>query len=221
MTNGRRCRFPALQGSSFWNIQSQSNEYVQLVTNNKLTGVLHFDSKAAVDDHIRSLSIPHTIVHVGTYSGLLLDFLTPLPTGFYGLLWPEPANPKTKVPMIDASADVGKFVKGILLNPTKSKGRLFKLAEKFYSLEEIAETFSRLGLDTKFQPLDKDTFLSGLASKGLPESFQQSMIEVMEFVADYGVFGNDDVGEGDIKESHEVFKLIATYTNSYGLNDKC
>jgi hypothetical protein len=145
-----------------------------------------------------------------------LDFLAPLPTGSYGLLWPEPASAKTYLPVVDPSADLGKFIKGILLNPAKSKGRLFKLAQKLYSLEEIAETLSRLGLDTTFQPLDKNTFVSGLVSKGFPESFHESMVQVMEFVAKYSLFTY-----GDIEEGHQVFKSVPNYDKSYGINDQC
>lgn len=176
--------------------------------------MLHFDSKALVADHIRSLRIPHTFVHVGTYSGLLLDFIAPLPTGSYGLLWPEPANANTSLPIIDAAADTGNFIKGILLNPVKSKGRLFKIAEKSYSLKEIAETLSGLGLDVTFQPLDKHAFISGLSTKGFPESLHDSMVQVMEFVADYELFG-----DSDIEEAHKVFKSIDNSYMKFGMTN--
>ncbi|TAQ83308.1 hypothetical protein B7494_g8371 [Chlorociboria aeruginascens] len=168
------------------------------ITNNKLTAVVHFDGKAHVDDYIRSLSIPYTIIHVAIYSSFILESLVRLPTipPSYVLVFPQPASAQTSVPLIDASADVGKFVKAILLNPEKSLSRQFNVAENFYTIEEILNIFKDLGINVIFQGVDQETFKAGLASKGLPSFFQEDMTQNIQFIEEYGYFNGGQIEEG-------------------------
>ncbi|KAH8688719.1 nmrA family transcriptional regulator [Talaromyces proteolyticus] len=174
---------------------------VSKITNNKLTRVLHFDSKARVTDYIRSLGIPHTIVHIGTYSKIVIDALAHLSpeSRSYGMFWPEPTNETTRLPIIDEYIDIGKFIKAILLKPEQSLGRQLNLAEKWYTIQELVTIMRDLSLDVVFQSLDQETFKKGLTLKGVPDIFQEDLVQVMQYVNGYNLFGG-----GDIEESHQI-----------------
>jgi hypothetical protein len=185
---------------------------VSTVSNNKLTLAAHFESKALVTDYIRSLSIPHTIVYVGAYTSLILGKLTPISTSppTYGLVFPEPANAETKLPLIDASADVGKFVKGILLNPEKSLNRQFNLATKYYTFGEMVNVLKRSGLHVILQIMDKVTYKGILASQGFPEYLQEDILQGNQFIEEYGLYG----GEDDIEEAQKVYDEIFSFNTT-------
>lgn len=160
--------------------------------------MVHFDSKARVDDYIRQLAIPHTILTVGTYTSFFLEMLTPLPktAPSYGLFFPEPGSVKTAVPIIDPTADLGKFVKGVLSSPEKSLGRKFNIAGRSYTVEEVIAVAKGLGLDVTFYAVDKETFKAGIASKGLPEVVQEDMAQLVQYTQEYGYFGGAGFEEG-------------------------
>ncbi|KAL4941993.1 hypothetical protein BDV06DRAFT_171213 [Aspergillus oleicola] len=177
--------------------------YVSKVSNGKYTAVVHFDSKAKVDEHIRSIGIPHTIVNVGTYTNFMVEALTPLSTDSepptYGLFFPSPVTLETQFPLIDSSSDVGKFVKGILLSREKTLGCQLNLAERYYTTQEFLEIAKKLGVNVTFQAIDKETFKVGLAKQGAPDFFQEDVVQVIQFAAEFGFWG----GKG-LEEEHEV-----------------
>ncbi|GJP96743.1 hypothetical protein CBS115989_4409 [Aspergillus niger] len=174
---------------------------ISRITNDRLTGVVHFDNKARVDDYIRELSIPHTIVALAIYAAFFFEILTPLPTAppSYVLAFPEPTSAQTTVPIIDPTADLGKFVKGILLNPGKTLGQNFNVAGKEYTFEEIVSAAKGMGVDISFQPVDKETFRAGMAAKGFPNVICEGVSQAAQYIHEYGYFG----GAG-FEESHKV-----------------
>ncbi|PWY82132.1 nmrA family transcriptional regulator [Aspergillus heteromorphus CBS 117.55] len=171
--------------------------HVSKLSNNKFTGVVHFDGKAYVDEYIRSLSIPYTIIHVAVYTSVVCEQLALLPTTppSYGLFFPEPATVNTNIPLIDPSADLGKFVKGILLNPEASLGQQFNIGEKFYTVQEIIDAAKNLGVEISFKTLDRDIYKAGLAEQALPEFFQEDMTQMVQFLSEYGFFGGAGIEE--------------------------
>ncbi|KAL4921316.1 nmrA family transcriptional regulator [Aspergillus aurantiobrunneus] len=177
--------------------------HVEKISNGKYNAAVHFDSKAHVDEHIRSIGVPHTIVHVGTYMKFLVESLEPLSSNppVYGFTWPQPVTLNTEIPLIDPAADVGKFIKAILLNREEHLGRQLKLAERYYTVREFIEVAKANGVDIKFQALEKESFKARLAAQGLPGFFQEDMAQVIQFAAEYGFWG----GKG-FEEEHKLVK---------------
>ncbi|PYH88976.1 nmrA family transcriptional regulator [Aspergillus ellipticus CBS 707.79] len=171
--------------------------HVSKLSNNKFTNVVHFDGKAYVDEYIRSLSIPYTIVHVAIYTSVVWESLAPLPTTppSYGLFFPQPGSLQTTIPLIDPSLDLGKFVKGILLNPEASLGKQYNVGERFYTVEEIVGVAKKFGVEIVFQAVDKDTYKAGLASKGMPDFFQEDLAQMIQFLAEYGFYGGGGIDD--------------------------
>ncbi|PYI31844.1 NAD(P)-binding protein [Aspergillus indologenus CBS 114.80] len=185
--------------------------HISQITDGKLTGAVHWDGKAVVDDYIRSLAIPHTIINIGVYTPFIVDFfLAPLSTDppAFSLPLPEPANINTVLPVVDAAADVGKFVKGILLRPEETIGKRLDIAEGYYTAKEIVETLNKLGRSVVFQTLPKETFKAALASRGLPEFFQEDLCQVLQYIEEYGYFHN-----GTVEKAREVLPCHSLVEN--------
>lgn len=163
--------------------------------------MVHFNSKTLVDDYIRQLSIPHTIITLAIYATFFFEILTPLPTTppSYVLAFPEPTSAQTKVPIIDPTADLGKFVKGILLNPGKTLGQRFNVAGRAYTFEEIIGVAKGMGVNISFQPIDKVTFKAGMTAKGFPDVVCEGVSQAAQYIQEYGYFG----GAG-FEESHKA-----------------
>ncbi|GAM35161.1 hscarg dehydrogenase [Talaromyces pinophilus] len=172
--------------------------YVSKVSGNKYTAAAHFDHKAAVDDYLRSLSLPYTVVRLGVYtSEIISNFIAPLPIDppSYGLFFPGSASESTLLPIIDPNADLGKFVNSILLSPEKTIGHSFNVAEKLYTLGQITQILQQQGLRVNLHPIDLQTFKAGLAAKGLPESFQTTMQHVLGYIVEYGYFHGESIDQ--------------------------
>ncbi|KAL5341026.1 nmrA family transcriptional regulator [Aspergillus crustosus] len=176
--------------------------YISKISKGKYPGVVHFDGKAVVDEHIRSLGVPHTIIHVGTYINFLLGSFAPVSTDppAYALSFPKPASLDTELPLIDAAADVGKFVKAIFLKPEVSLGQQYNGAYKFITIRDFVETVKAHGVDVKFQTVEKEEFKAGLAAVGLPEFFQEDVAQVLQFAGDHGF----RVASGEVEKIQQL-----------------
>ncbi|GIJ91410.1 hypothetical protein Asppvi_010375 [Aspergillus pseudoviridinutans] len=174
---------------------------ISQITDGKLTAAVHFDGKARVDEYIRSLAIPHTIVRLGVYNSFLLESLVPVSSDppSYKLVFPEPVHLKAAMPLLDPSADLGGLVKAILLRPDRSLNRQFNIAERYYTLEEIINSMKSLGLNVDFQAIDQKTFKDSIAARGWPDFLQEDVVQVFQYATEYGYFQ----GEG-IEQAHEL-----------------
>ena len=185
------------------------------VSGNKYTATAHWNHKAAVDDYLRSLSLPSTVVRLGVYSSdVISNYIAPIPNDphSYGIFFPVAASESIQLPILDAAADLGKFVKAILLNPEKTVGQSFNIAEKVYTFGQITSILQRQGLKVNFYPIDMQTFKSGLAAKGLPESFSTTMQHIVEYILEYGYFHGEGI-DGALQVSIyplSLFDLVIT-----------
>lgn len=193
---------------------SFANFFFLQVSGNKYTAAAHFDHKAAVDDYLRALSLPYTVVRLGVYtSEIISNFVSPLPIDHpsYGLFFPGAASESTLLPIIDPTADLGKFVNSILLNPEKTIGHSFNVAENLYTLEQITQILQQQGLRVNLHLIDMQTFKAGLAAKGLPESFQTTMQHVVEYIVEYGYFHGESIDQALEVSVHGLLFFPITY----------
>ncbi|KAL6719067.1 hypothetical protein ACLMJK_003302 [Lecanora helva] len=173
------------------------------LTNGAFPNVDHFDSKAIVSDHIRSLGIPHTIFQPGF-------FMSNLPGGMMRELPPNnawtlavPMPDDTPLPLFDAAEDTGKFVKAILTHRDTVLGKNIHAATDYYTPKQVVATFKELypeaGKDAKFFEATKEQYKGALGQAGMPEKAQQELYENMSFMHDYGYFG-----KADLADSHAI-----------------
>ncbi|RDW73224.1 hypothetical protein BP6252_07131 [Coleophoma cylindrospora] len=166
-----------------------------------LPNVYHFDSKAQVEEYIRSIGIPATFFMPGY-------FMSNVPGGAlrkmgptFGMGLPIPTN--SPIPMFNAQGDAGKFVKGILLNREKLLGERIYGATEYLTVEEIVKQFSEVfpedGKDAKAIELPHEAFLSALEAKGMPKFVQEELLENMRLMAEFGYYGG-----ASLDESHSI-----------------
>jgi uncharacterized protein YbjT (DUF2867 family) len=114
------------------------------------SGVPHFESKWGVEQHVRSLGLPATILRpvafMDNYNWSRPMILNGVFNGF-GL------RPEVKLQLI-ASEDIGGFAALAFANPSEYIGQALEIAGDELTEPEIAGVFSRvIGRPVKYQPL--------------------------------------------------------------------
>ncbi|TVY41185.1 NmrA-like family domain-containing protein [Lachnellula subtilissima] len=193
------------QGNNIADIAKLSK---RIVSNNKYTKVFHFDSKAVVEEHIRSLGIPATFLHLGIFMNFLLSNIIPTSEGAksYNLAFPFP--PDTKIPLISVNKDTGAYVKHILLNRETFLGRQVSACENEYTPTEIVSILKKVGGVDISLPADytEDNFKKRLTAHGVPEFFQEDLVENMKFIHEFGFFGGLKLDNDILTEPLETFE---------------
>ncbi|TVY90485.1 NmrA-like family domain-containing protein [Lachnellula willkommii] len=181
---------------------------VSKISNKKYTKVLHFDSKAVVEEYIRSLGIPATFLHLGIFMNFLFSNIVPTSEGTksYNLAFPFP--PGTKIPLISVNKDTGAYVKHILLNRETFLGRQVSAAEKEYAPTEIVSILKNVGdVDISLHAnYTEDDFKKRLTALGVPEFFQEDLAENMKFIHEFGFFGGLKLDNDILPEPLETFE---------------
>lgn len=171
-------------------------------TNGVLKHVSHFDSKAAVAEHIREIGLPHTFFNAGL-------FIEPFPGGSFRLgpnnIWvfALPLRPDSQIPALVPGSDVGKFVKGILANRGSLLGKDVLGASEYITpaqmVQQFKERFPKAGIDAQFVQQTQETFMAVLGSAGFAKEQQLELAENFRLVAEFGYYQ----GRG-LEESHKV-----------------
>jgi hypothetical protein len=118
----------------------------------------------------------------------------------YKLPFPIPGT--TPLPLISVASSTGIYVKSILLQKDKSLGKQICAAQGWYSLNDIVRIIrDEGGLDVVFEQCSDAEYKAGLASKGLPDFFQEDMSENAKWIAEWGFYGGK---EGVLEEGHQV-----------------
>lgn len=167
---------------------------VVAVSKGVLPNVYHFDSKANVEEYIRSLGIPASFFLPGFYmSNLPGTSLRDMGDGNWALALPMPDN--SPIPLFDTEADTGKFVKAMFLNEQKVLGKQIYGATAYYTPREIVDQFKELfpntGKKTAFSRLPDQVFKGIIGSRGAPEPVQEEMLQNMRLMPEFGYYGGD------------------------------
>ena len=166
---------------------------ISKLTGGKFPNVYHFDSKAQIEDYIRSIGVPASFFMPGFYMSNLDSMFAPSPQEPHVYTLALPMPPTTPMPWFDAADDTGKFVKAMLLQRDKVLGKQITASTAYNSPEEVVETFKKVkpqaGKGAQFVTVDKDTYKGYLAKAGMPDFAQEEMYENMSFMNDYGYYG--------------------------------
>ncbi|KAJ5875429.1 uncharacterized protein N7473_012776 [Penicillium subrubescens] len=159
-----------------------------------LSQVHHFDSKAKVEEYIRSEGIPATFMLPGFYmSNIPGGNLRKTPEGTWKLALPIPGD--SPIPLFASEYDTGKFVKGILLKRDETLGKRIYAATKYYTPLEILATFKdeypNAGKVAVFSELPHAVFKGILAAAGMPEVAQEELLENMRLMPEFGYYGGE------------------------------
>lgn len=213
--NVKERKFSVTLFLEFSSRSSNLNQNVHvLVTKGAFPNVHHFDSKAKVEAYIRTLSgLPATFFMPGFYmSNLASGMLHPSsPTTPNEYILALPIPPHTQIPLFDAGADTGNFIKGILLHREELLGKRVLAATEYYTLDEIVREFNDVtkeGVTAKVVTVSEAEFKEALGQ--MPEKGKVEMYENMAFMTNYGYYGKHP-----LEESHKVsfFVLLCTVSN--------
>ena len=136
-----------------------SLHHVKEESKGRLAHVPHFDSKANVEKYIRASGIKCSFVLPGYYMNNFKQMFNRAEDGSYQLFYP--VGKQAKFPLFDAAQDTGKitisplciaadvfilglFVKAALKHGDQLKNKQILAAAKYYTPEEIVDTFSQV-----------------------------------------------------------------------------
>ena len=102
------------------------------------TGMGHFDSKTEIENHIRSLDLPFTIVRPSTFMEILMLPGMGLDRGVFTFLM----KPETPLQII-AVDDIGRIVAGIYADPGRHRGMTLEISGDELTGPEFAAALSR------------------------------------------------------------------------------
>lgn len=159
----------------------------------------HFDSKAHIEEYVRSTGIPATFFLPGFYMSNLPGgmFRQAPPNNDWTIGLPVPAT--SSVPLLNTAEDTGKFVKAILLNRDSLLGKRVYGATAYYTLNELVEQFKEVypeaGKTAKAVELPHQVFKDIMGSTGMPAEGQEELLQNMRLLNEFGYYGGVDLKE--------------------------
>ena len=176
----------------------------------KYQHVDHFDAKAEVEAHIRTLPIKSTFPALGSYMQNFRELLLPRPTGDGSFAISTCMAPTTQFPLVDV-ADAGKWVNSILLDPGAYEGRFIAAATKIYTLLEIVEIISRAtGKAVTYNQIPESVFRGFL-----PEAMADDVVDMALYYQDFGYYGPETAEMVNTGSCHAVGQLTTFETYIY------
>jgi uncharacterized protein YbjT (DUF2867 family) len=158
--------------------------HVSTVSGGKYTKVTGFDAKAEIREYILRLPIRSAFFAPGSFMQNFQGIMAPRPNGSGAYVIARHISPHTQLPLIDTVGDTGKYVGAILAEPDKYEGKVFCAATALYSMEEIAQTISKVsGKIVTYEQISEETFRQGLPPWG------GILIEMMLYQQDFGYYG--------------------------------
>ncbi|MGB5006983.1 MAG: NmrA family NAD(P)-binding protein, partial [Ferruginibacter sp.] len=110
-----------------------------------------FDSKYKIEDHIKQLDLPYTIIRPVSF---FENFL--MPEVRSRILKGKLASPvnKNKVQQFISTVDIGEISSSIFLNKDRYLGKTITIGSEEMDMQQVATTFSQvLGKEIKYQKL--------------------------------------------------------------------
>ena len=118
------------------------------------TGIPHFESKGKIEQHIRQIGIPYTILRPVFFMENWLTMRDTIENGEIAL----PLSPNRKLQMI-AVDDIGAFVALAFEHPGHWHNCAYELAGDELSMTEVADAFSRAsGREVRYRQVPWDQF---------------------------------------------------------------
>ncbi|KHN95483.1 NmrA family transcriptional regulator [Metarhizium album ARSEF 1941] len=149
----------------------------------RLSHVTHFDGKARIEQYIRGSGIRCTFVQPGLFMSGFLGFIRKQDDGSLAWAMPEGVKPdQAQLPLFDAAADTGIFVKAALRST--SDGKVIRAATDYYTPARIVAEFEQAaGKEVAYREVPHEAFKSSL-----PPAAAQELLENMLLFQDPGYY---------------------------------
>ncbi|KAI0593673.1 NmrA-like family protein [Biscogniauxia sp. FL1348] len=170
------------------------------MTNGKLSRVYHFDSKAHVEEYVRTLGIPASFFYPGLYMPNLSEsfFTPPSPPTSTTWTFSLPIAGSSPIPLFEPR-DTGKYVKVLVQRRDELLGKRLLSASQYLTCEEIVEGFRRVfpeaGGTAHYIAADEAGFRVYMASAGTPELIIDALYDTFALLQDHGYYGGAPLDE--------------------------
>ncbi|KAJ9149314.1 NmrA-like family protein [Pleurostoma richardsiae] len=187
---------------------------VSKLTKGVLPNVYHFDSKAQVEEYVRTLNIPASFFLPGFFMSNFPGGMLHSENDNWILRFPFGAD--KPIPLFDAVADAGKFIKAMVLHRDQVLGKQILGATDYTTPAQIIEVFKKLfpeaGKTASFEEVTLEEYKKSVPG---PEFIQQELLENMRLVGEFGYYG----GAG-LEESHAILDDELTTWEEHAKNAK-
>ncbi|HUR30088.1 MAG TPA: NmrA/HSCARG family protein [Saprospiraceae bacterium] len=161
------------------------------------TGIPHFESKLKIEDHIKQLNLPFTIIRPASLleNHLLKEVRSRIVKGKLV----SPVN-KNVMQQFVAAYDIGKLAAAVFANKEKYLGKTITVAAEQYDQQQMAAIFSEaMGRNIKYQKLPM--FITRLVmGKDLYKMFSWINANSGRFIKDLPAFRKDYPDMMSVKE---------------------
>ena len=124
----------------------------------KYARISMFDAKAKAEEYIRTLPVNSAFCSLGSFMENYITVSAPRKAGDKFVM-ALPLAPETRLPLVNAGDDTGKFIGAILASPDKYAGKRTYGTHRLYRLDEIADVFSKVtGENVVYQSISVDEF---------------------------------------------------------------
>lgn len=163
---------------------------VRDISDGRYTRVVHFDAKANAEKYIHRLPVKSAFISLGCFMENFINtpFMRPQLASDGTYILSSPNAPQTKLPLLYASGDTGKFVSAILVEPDKFKGKTMCASQALYSWEDIAKALANSsGKKVKYEQVSKAEFASILSMPG----FDDVLFDTLKYMEEFGYYGSN------------------------------
>ncbi|KAI1501208.1 NmrA-like family protein [Biscogniauxia marginata] len=169
------------------------------LSNGKLSRVYHFDSKAHVEEYVRSLGIPTSFFYPGLYMPNISESLFEQgPAPEHAWTFSLPIAGSSPIALFDP-VDTGKYVKAIVLHRDELLGKRLLSATQYLTCEEIVAgfrcVFPESGATARYVAVDEPAFREHMAGTGAPGFIVDALYETFVLLQDFGYFGGASLDE--------------------------
>ncbi|KAH8649848.1 hypothetical protein BX600DRAFT_502226 [Xylariales sp. PMI_506] len=157
---------------------------VTKMSGGEITGAKHFDSKAFVEEYIRTLDIKSLFFMPGWFMQNHLHIMKPQLVGNGTYEFSQPWEETSLIPLIDIR-DTGKFIEPALLDPTRYDGKNFTCATKFYTPVEMVDSWTKVtGKTVRLQSVT-----DGTEHSTMPEEQRRELKKAGGLITKYSYYG--------------------------------
>ncbi|KAF9891679.1 hypothetical protein FE257_003691 [Aspergillus nanangensis] len=172
----------------------------------RLTHVPHFDMKQHVESYIRELGLPSTFVLPGYFMSNFSAYgmIRKDNNGVYTLAYP--VSETAKFPLLDISADLGKFVLAAMKKRTELLGAQVLAADNYYTPLQILSGFEAVtGKKTRYSQVGAEAYKAFM-----PPELAEELLENHLFIEDPGYYNGRS-----LDASHELLSELGLKTTSW------
>ncbi|KAJ3563304.1 hypothetical protein NPX13_g8251 [Xylaria arbuscula] len=169
---------------------------VAKLSKGKYTHLYHFDSKAHVEEYIRSLDIPATFFMPGFYMPNIPGQM--LSKQGENWVFSLPITSSSPIPLYNP-ADTGKYIKAIVNNKDALLSKRFLGATEYLTAQGVVDTFKKVfpedGKSAAYFETPKDMYFGFMKTTGMPDFVIEELYENMVLMQDFGYYGGEPLDE--------------------------